>query len=299
MKIRTTKYVIKEGFVSAYRNKLMSLASVGIVTASLIVFGFFIIFSLNISQNADDSLQRQAEIEVFCNHNWDDAQAVQVEEAIKKNDDVKKYRKVSKREALERAKDMLGDDRGVLDGYDNDYSFMPISFIVELNNPYKSAEIVNEFWKINGVEDIRYQEAAVDLLSNAAYWAKVVSVFLAIVLLIVSTFIISNTIKLTVFARRKEISIMKYIGATDWFIRLPFIVEGVVIGFAGALIAFSITFLCYNTLESKSGGEFYGYYINLIKMSSIGLQVFIANSLIGMFVGGIGSAMSIRKYLRV
>jgi cell division transport system permease protein len=92
---------------------------------------------------------------------------------------------------------------------------------------------------------------------------------------------------------------MKYIGATDWFIRLPFIVEGVVIGFAGALIAFSITFLCYNTLESKSGGEFYGYYINLIKMSSIGLQVFIANSLIGMFVGGIGSAMSIRKYLRV
>jgi cell division transport system permease protein len=142
----------------------MSLASVGIVTASLIVFGFFIIFSLNISQNADDSLQRQAEIEVFCNHNWDDAQAVQVEEAIKKNDDVKKYRKVSKREALERAKDMLGDDRGVLDGYDNDYSFMPISFIVELNDPYKSAEIVNEFWKINGVEDISYQEAAVDFI---------------------------------------------------------------------------------------------------------------------------------------
>lgn len=299
MKIRTTKYVIKDGFISAYRNKLMSLASVGIVTASLIVFGFFVIFSLNISKNTNDTLQRQSEIEVFCDHNWDDAQAVQIEDAIKKNSNVKSYRKVTKQEAMERAKDVLGDDKSLLDGYDKDTSFMPISFIIELKDPYKSAEIVNEFKKMYGVEYVSYQEAAVDLLTKAAYWSTVISVFLAIVLLIVSTFIISNTIKLTVFARRKEISIMKYIGATDWFIRLPFVVEGVVIGLVGALIAFAITFLCYNTLEGRFGGQLMGYYITFIKMDSVGLQIFAANSLIGMLVGGIGSIISIRKYLRV
>ncbi len=297
MKIRTTKYIIKDGLVNAYRNKLMSLASIGIVTVSLLIFGLFYLITVNVSQTSDDVLKKQAEIEVFCDYKWDESQAAQIENAIKSNNNVKEYRMVTKQEALERAKRMFEGDNKVLEGYDN--SFLPISFIIKLKDPSKSAEIVNEFSKMDGVEDVNYQEVAVNFVSKLAYWARVISLLLIIVLLIISAFIISNTIKLTVFARRREIGIMKYIGATDWFIRLPFIVEGILIGFIGALIAVSITFLCYNTFETKFSSGVLGISINFIKMNDIGMQIFIINSLVGMIVGGAGSVISIRKYLHV
>ncbi len=297
MKIRTSKYIIKDGLINTYRNKLMSVASISTVTVSLLVFGLFFIISVNVSKTTGDVLNRQAEIEVFCDYKWDEAQVKQIEDAIKKNNGVKEYRMVTKQEALERAKNMFEGDKKVLEGYDS--SFLPISFIVKLKDPSDSAEIVKAFKKMDGVEDVNYEEAAVDFVSRLAYWVRVVSALLIVVLLIISAFIIANAIKLTVFARRREISIMKYIGATDGFIRLPFVVEGVVIGFIGALIAFAVTFLCYSTFEGKFSSGVLGINIKFVKADDIWLQVLLINVAVGMFVGGIGSLISIRKYLHV
>ena len=139
----------------------------------------------------------------------------------------------TKKQALEEMKIRLAEDSSILNGISED--ILPVSFSIKLKNPADSTSVVNYLKKINGIQKVSYSQKVIDVISKVTYWIKFISGGMIIVLLVVSVFIISNTIKLTVFARRKEINIMKYIGATDWFIRWPFIVEGVIIGITGAL----------------------------------------------------------------
>ncbi|NLD49451.1 MAG: FtsX-like permease family protein, partial [Clostridiaceae bacterium] len=128
-------------------------------------------------------------------------------------------------------------------------------------------------------------------------WVQIGSIFVLVMLMVISLFIISNTIKLTVFARRKEINIMKYIGATDWFIRWPFIFEGIIIGVIGGIISYFLVGLFYSVAVSKFSDGI--NLIKLIKLSQISLNLIAAFLLMGTIVGSLGSAISIRKYLRV
>ncbi|HOV27104.1 MAG TPA: permease-like cell division protein FtsX [Pseudobacteroides sp.] len=297
MKIRTTKYIIKEGIINSYRNKLMSLASIIIVTASLLVFGIFLIISVNFQHKINEMMESQLQIEVYCDANLDETQVKDIEAQIKMNSFVSNVRRVTKEEALERCKALLEEDGSILEGYDG--SFLPESFIVKINNSDNIKRVVEEFKALKGVESVGFLEDNVNQLSSISYWARFISILLLVILLSVSIFIISNTIKLTVFARRREIGIMKYIGATDWFIRLPFIVEGIIIGIVGAIISFIVTYYCYSTIESQLSNGVLGETLEFVSINSIVLYVIGSYSIIGTVVGGIGSGISIRKYLRV
>ncbi|NLL07248.1 MAG: ABC transporter permease [Clostridiaceae bacterium] len=294
MKLRTTKYIVKEGFINTYRNLLMSLASVGVVTASMIILGVFLVIALNLSYNTQ-KLKEQPQIQVFCEPELDDEQIRTIEKSIKNDSRVKKYTYVSKQEALKKAKEMLGDDQDVVEGLGDD--FMPVSFIVELNNLKESQNVVSAFKSIQGVGNVRYSQERIDFILNIATWVQVGNLALIIILLAVAMFIISNTIKLTVFARRKEINIMKYIGATDWFIRWPFIVEGVIIGLAGAAIGFVAISIVYGILWGKvaEGVNIF----SLVSLGEIQFNVTYTFVLVGIGIGAIGSTISIRKYLQV
>jgi cell division transport system permease protein len=207
---------------------------------------------------------------------------------------------VDRKEAFENFKKMLEDNVQMLEGYDE--SIMPVSFNVELKDPKNSVEVINQLGVVTGVESVRYSKATIDFIDRITNWVRLITIALTIVLLAISMFIISNTIKLTVFARRKEINIMKYIGATDWFIRWPFFIEGVIIGFAGALVAFIFTSYGYNMLESKFNQDLVNVsidFITLIKLNVIGLEILLYYSIIGIVVGAFGSFVSIRKYLHV
>jgi len=299
MKIRTTKYIIKEGIINAYRNKLMSLASISIVTASLLIFGIFFLISVNLNYNTK-ILKSQPEMEVFCKPELDDAQVDTVENAIRNNGMIQSYTKVTKQEAYEKAKKILGEDDKILEGIDD--SFLPVSFVIKLKDPGDSGEVVKRFKSMNGVDDVKYSQKAIDFISRFTYWIKVISGLLLTVLLVVSMFIIANTIKLTVFARRKEINIMKYVGATDWFIRWPFVIEGVIIGFIGALVAFALTGYGYNALEARISGDILSVSSDLlkfVKINEIWMKIIAIYSALGVFIGALGSVVSIRKYLRV
>jgi cell division transport system permease protein len=296
MKIRTTKYIIKDGIINAYRNKLMSLASIIIVTASLLVFGIFLIISVNLKFKIDNMLENQLQIEVYCDSNLDETQVKDIEANIKMNSFVSDVKRVTKQEALERCKELL-EDGSILEGYDG--SFLPESFIIKVKDAEHIKSVVETFRAIKGVESIGFLEGNVNELSKISYWARIISMLLLAILLSVSVFIISNTIKLTVFARRREINIMKYIGATDWFIRLPFIVEGIIIGFVGAVLSFIITYYCYNTIEGQLSKGILGESLNFVDINSIVIYVIGSYSIIGTLVGGIGSGISIRKYLHV
>lgn len=294
MKLRTTKYIFKEGLINAYRNKLMSLASISVVTASMIVLGLFLIISINLKYNIQ-KLEQQPQMQVYCDPELDDEQIKVIEQAIKNDARVKKYTYVSKKEALEKMKEMLGEDQDVLEGLGDD--FMPVSFIIELNNLKDAKGVVEAFKLIEGVSNVRYSQERIDILIKIATWVQVGNIVLTIILLAVAMFIISNTIKLTVFARRKEINIMKYIGATDWFIRWPFIVEGVVIGLVGAAIGFLAISIIYALLSSKVSEGI--NIISLVSLRELQIVVTYTFALVGIVIGSLGSAVSIRKYLHV
>jgi len=299
MSVATVKYVLKEGIVNTYKNKLMSLASLSIVIASLIIFGIFLLLAMNFNHNMK-ILSRQPEMQAFCDYELDESKIKQIEREIARNGKIQEYTKVTSEEAFNKFKESLGEDGDVLEGFDK--NFLPASFIIKVKDSANSAEVVEELKKIDGIRKVSYSAQVVEFISRFTKWVNLSSSVLVIILLAVSVFIIANTIKLTVFARRKEINIMKYIGATDWFIRWPFIIEGVIIGFIGSLAAFLIVNYGYDAIEARFSAEILGLgtdFLQLVDISSVRMQLLGYFCFIGVFVGALGSVISLRKYLRV
>jgi cell division transport system permease protein len=224
----------------------------------------------------------------------------QVEKTIKQNPGVSGTTIVTKKQAFEKAKEMLGANKKLLQGLDE--NFLSVSFIVKLSDPKKGSTVVSDLEAINGVDKVTFPEKTVAFISNISGWIQFISILLILILLIISTFIIANTIKLTVFARRKEINIMKYNGGTDWFIRWPFIVEGVIIGLLGAIVAFIIVSFGYGAIQDGFDKNITNLSFNLVKLQSVWslAPLMLAGYIfLGIFVGAAGSALSIRKHLKV
>jgi len=161
---------------------------------------------------------------------------------------------------------------------------------------------VEEIKGIHGVEKVQYSQKSINFIVDVSKWIQAISIVLFVILFIVTIFIISNTIKLTIYARRKEISIMKYIGATDWFIRWPFIVEGMLIGVMGAVTAFILTGYVYRGLEDRVNAELAYIGSELIRLATIGeigMYMMLFYSALGILVGALGSMVSLRRHLKV
>jgi cell division transport system permease protein len=300
MKIRTLRYIFKEGAVNSYRNTLMSLASVIVVVLTLMLFGFILLVAYNIEINLN-TLKEQPQLVAFCFQELDDTQVQSVEEEIKNDVRIASYEKVSKQQAYEKMKEVYGKkEAGLFKGLGN--SIFSVSFIIKLKDNAQSEEVVKTLESTTGIDTVSYSQGVIDFILKISYWAKFIISFMIVIFLVVSVFIISNTIKLTVFARRREINIMKYVGATDWFIRWPFVVEGVIIGIVGALLAFILSAYAYNAIQGKFMSDVLTLQTNFLKMvkiNDIWYQLVVSYLAIGIIVGSLGSFISIRKHLRV
>lgn len=304
MKIRSLKYILKESFSNTYRNRLMSLASISIISAALILFGVFYLILVNLNYNLG-ILSQQPKMQVYCLPELTDEQVGAVETEIKNNKYIESYTVVSKKEAFDQLKKYLDSDKAdnggsnILEGYDE--SFLNVSFIIQVKDPENSQAVADQFRALAGVETVRYSQQTIDMITKTGNWVKIISMVLIGVLLIISLFIISNTIKLTVFARRKEINIMKYIGATDWFIRWPFIYEGVLIGVLGAVIAFILVAYIYGLVEPKISGDLtvFGNGFAIVKFNAVWGNLALFYLGVSAAIGASGSVMSIRKHLQV
>jgi cell division transport system permease protein len=277
----------------------MSLASVIIVIATLVILGFFLLIAVNLELNLN-TLKNQPQLEAFCYDMLEEVQVQHIEDSIKNDARIASYHKVTKEEALKKAKDMLGKGSAYLEGYEE--SIFPVSFIIKLKDNAQSGEVVKMLENTTGIETVTYSQDTIELISKISYWGRFISMFMMIILLLISVFIISNTIKLTVFARRKEINIMKYVGATDWFIRWPFVVEGVIIGMMGAVFAFVLSAYGYNAIEGKFTSDLLSMNTDFLKMMNIRDVWFllaVSYTAVGVLVGATGSFVSIRKHLRV
>ncbi len=298
MKLRTMKYMVQEGFTNTYKNLLMTLASVTMVVASLLIFGIFLMIAINLSFNLKQ-MEKQTEIVIWLEQDIAELEKNDIEQSIKEDERVLEYHLVTKEQSFSEMAERLGDS-ALLENLTPE--FLNESFRLRLKNANDSEVFADEMRGFSGVEGIDFPKEFLEKLAVILKWINAGSMFILALLLIISVSIISNTIKLTVYARRKEIGIMKYIGANDWFIRWPFIIEGMIIGLVGAIISFVLTSYMYNAAEAYVNAEAIASGVSIISMVSLGRiggQIFCVYVIIGMVMGAVGSIISVRKHLNV
>lgn len=296
MSFSTKEYFVKETYKSIRRNGFMSFASISTVAVSLLVLGMFLLISLN-TNNLAQHLESQVQISVYMQDSANAQDLKNTEAKLKSIPGVVKVTPVTKVQAMERFKKRLGDQQKQLLaslGKDNPF---PNSFDVQVASPDKIKTVSEPISKLPKVETAKFGQEIVEHLFNLTRIMRFGGALLVVFLAMATLFIISNTIRLTVFARRKEVIIMRYVGATDWFIRWPFILEGMTLGFAGAVVASFIIDVSYGALLSK----IHATLAFLPMLPSTPLLYYVTGFLLvaGTGIGALGSFISLRKFLKV
>lgn len=288
-------YFWSETFKSLFRNKLMSLASILTVTLSMFILGAFLCVVYNIDHMAT-YLESQVEMSVYLKDGLNTNQVMMVGSALKKQPGVQSITFTSKDKAMEEFKQQLGAQAGILDAVSGNP--LPASYKMSFDTPEHLKQAAAAAQKYQSVDTVQYGQDIIEQLYKIAQFIRVAGVVIIVFLAGAELFIISNTIRLTVFARRREIQIMKYVGATDSFIRWPFIFEGVVIGLIGSGIASGILWEGYQFVirSMHDAGLVFIPLVNLWPFMGYTIAVLLVA---GIIIGALGSAISMRKYMKV
>ena len=293
--LRNLKYYIKSAASSFVRNGIMTIASFITVTCCLFLFGVFVIFSMNMNY-IGKQLEQQCELQAYMYLETDEAQQRAIYDKVLELNNVYDATLETERQAFENFKKELGEDGDLLDGLE-DKEFLRSSIKITLDDIRKSNDTKKIVEKIPGVEKVEnYQDTVSKVLSLTGAVNKGSTIGM-IVLMIIAVFIIQNTIKLSVYAREKEIHIMKFVGATDRFIRTPFIIEGIMIGALGFIVSYLIILFGYTPAISTIKDLIKMF--NFLPLQSCALQLGVLMALFGMIMGAIGSAVSIKRHLKV
>lgn len=296
MKIRGIRYFFSEAFKNIFSNGWMTIASIFTVVASLLVLGVFLSLTLNLN-NMVGNLQESYQIIAFVDEKVNVDGVITIGEEIKKIPNVTDAVLTTSEERLENLRNKMGENASKLDRYKDDNPLRDM-YQVTLDDLSLSSDTIKSLEKVDGIAKIQRNEDAINKLVKMAGYIQNFSIWIIVALAIVSIFIISNTIKLTVYTRRKEINIMKFVGATDWFIRWPFIIEGIFIGLIGAGVSIGLVLAGYSLLAGIVDSLNIAFFT--MKPLSDLLTIVIASSLgLGAILGGIGSFISVRKHLNV
>ena len=298
MKYSIFGYLIGEGFRNFFKNKKSTAASIIIMCATMFIFGIFFLIGENVNYIIGQVQSEQA-MQVFINPEATPEQQTELEQKIKSIQYVNTVEYVSQEQALNEMREWLGDSASVLDSYSGDQNPFKASFVVTLTDLTKNEEVQRQINTFENVASIEAGNKTVNTLVNIANGIRTATGVILVLLILISIFIIANTIKLTVHARRKEISIMKYVGATNGFIRWPFMVEGIIIGIISALISIVILGFVYNfvadTIINSSMAT--TLQLNLLTFSNMLSMLLVVYIVMGTGIGAIGSAISMKKYL--
>ena len=299
MKHSIIGYLLGEGFRNVFHNKKSSGASLAIMCATMLIFGLFFMIIENLN-NAVETLETQQGMQIFIEKSATESQITQIGEQIQEIDGVNTVTYVSKEDALNQTKEKLKNKQALLAGWDEDNPFRA-SYMVTLTDLKLSSQVQEEILKIDNVSEISSRDETINGLVTIANGVRIVSAVILTLLVLISVFIIANTIKLTVHARRKEISIMKYVGATDSFIRWPFIIEGIIIGIVAALISIVVLGIAYNLISNAMAGStlLSKMGMSLLSFTDMTTLLVIVYLTLGIGIGALGSSLSMRKYLQV
>lgn len=302
MKFRTFFYSLKQGFINIKRNKLYSLASVGTITACIFLIGLFYAVVVNFQfmvHNAEDQLK----ITIFFEKEITEEQIEDIGDQIKKRVEVSDVTYTSPEEAWESfKKKYFGDKAELAEGFkENNPLAYSASYTVSLNDIEMQDVFVSWAKSVEGIRQVNYSSNAASTISDFARLVGLVSAAVIIILLGVGIFLISNTVMIGITVRKEEIGIMKLMGATDYFVRAPFLVEGICIGLVGAAIPVGILYLIYKNIVYYIVGQFQSIstIVSFLPINEVFKVLLPMSLIIGSGIGLLGSLITIRKYLKV
>ena len=290
-------YSLKQSLVQLVRNKGMTVASLFAITAMLLILGLFFFLTVNVNFITEEIKDQFDTIEVFLQDDQTEAQAQVIRTSLSKLDGVADVEYISKAQAMEEFKVRWGDNAYLLDGLSTNP--LPNSLRVTLED-LQDGELVAEVSRsMSGVEDVRYYQTEVNKILSISEAIQKGALVIIVFLIIVSVVVVSNTVKLTVMARQEEIRIMKYVGATNWFIRGPLLLEGMFIGLIGALISLGCTWAIYARIVSALGQQ----AMILLSSSLVETNFMMINLAwiyvaLGISIGAFGSILSMRRFLK-
>ena len=288
-------YLIKEGFKSILTHGFMSFATVTIVVACLVIMGSFSLIAVNLAGVLND-LEADNQIIAYVEETLSEEEARDLQDDIEYIGNVQSARFVSREEAMEEFAAQYDDETLF---QDVDASVFRDRYIIYVNDISLTRETTQELSAIKGIAKVNAYLEVAEGFVTVRNVVSAVSMILVIVLVIVSVFIMANTIKLATYSRREEIAIMKIVGASNSFIRFPFMVEGLVLGILGGALGFLLEWGIYDVVTNRVMSGMMGHLINVIPFSSFSTAVLAIYLVVGVLVGGFGSSIAIRNYLRV
>ena len=290
------KMFLMDALKSLKRNKTITLASIITDSATLFIFGVFLLVAQTINLGVQ-SVESKVEIKAYLLDEITSAEKDNVYNISMGVDGVKEVTYQTKEEAFEKFKERLGENNAILTGFSEDRNPLPNSYVITLKEPEAAIRVEEALKDVRGVEDVGNERETVEKIITLARLIRTIGVVIFIILVLVSLFLISNTIKLTVYSRRREIGIMKFVGATDWFIRWPFLIEGMIMGLVGGFIAVAVVYFAYNLIYVDVTKTM--FYAELISPAYILNNFTWQFGLTGLFIGAMGSFIALKRFLDV
>ena len=298
MSIRAFWNSLKEGVQGIVRHPLVTIASVSTILLMLLLMAVFFIFSAN-ARYLMKKVGQQPPIEVYMKLGCTQEQMDMLVDYLQGNPQIKGYQGLSPEQNYERFRKDLGDSASILDDFDYN-TYLPYTVTVQLTDPAYADEVVMRLKAIPGIEKVMQESHVMKFLTSATKTVNVATVVSFIVLFVISLFIISNMVRISVCSRATEIAIMKFVGATNGYIRLPYVVEGALVGMVSALCAWGITHAAYSAIYKRAMRNVDPSSIySILTMKSLSLSVLILCLASGVIIGSIGSGIAVRKYVKV
>ena len=298
MSMSRAGYSLNQAFSQMGRNKGMYFTSILAITAMMLILGLFFVAFVNVNLFTRSIEKDYNVIQIYLEDGSSDEVTEKVGQTLQATEGVEKVEYVTKDQALKTLKDRWGDNGYLLENLPENP--LPNSYTVYVRDKDAANNVASMAPDIEGVNDVVYYRDTIEKLAQVSRFIELGSIIAMAFLVIVSTVIVANTIKLTVFNREKEISIMKYLGATNWFVKAPFIWGGVIIGILSSVIATGLTYIIYKRVVGIIGGDILRILsVNLVPAEQLTLTLLASFLCLGIGIGVIGSAISIRKFLNV
>lgn len=289
---------LRDSFKSIFRNFALSLASISCITITLIVVSLAIILTFNVN-NFATSIEKDVTIVAFLDVDITQEDTDKVESEIKKLDNIESYVYRSKKEITDEMMESSDVFKSIMSEWSEEENPLQATFQVKVVDIETIGDVANKIKAIEHVSTVKYGEGMVEQLVSIFDSVKKASLLVVIALILVTAFLISNTIKITIFSRKREIEIMRLVGASNINIKIPFIFEGLFLGLFGSIIPVAATIYGYSTVYDKLGGQLFTKIITLIKPSPFMFWLSLLLVVIGMVVGMFGSVRAVRKHLKI
>ncbi len=289
---------IRDSFKSVFRNFSLSLASITCITITLLVVSISVILSLNVD-NIATLIEKDVTIVAFLEKDVEEVDIKLLQREIERLDNIDTVVFQSKEDTKNEMMEASEDFKNVMQDYTEDENPLQDSFKVKVIDIELIGETANQIKELDGVDVVKYGEGMVEQLVQVFKVVRNICIFIVVTLIVVTAFLISNTIKITIYSRRKEIEIMRLVGASNLNIKIPFVFEGLFLGILGSIIPMLVTVYGYTAIYEQSGGILFSNIIELVEPMPFVLWVSLILLVIGMVVGMFGSLLAVRKHLKI